>query len=179
MARRIFVDTEWTAAPWLAHAELMWIGLADEEGGSWFGISAEVAIDPVANPFMSGVFRLIRPEEPRMPRLQLRDAVIDFCGDVQEFWAWIPTLDSFARSSGLGDEARTLFDRCWDIDLQMLCALVQPWPAAWPTTLHDLNAAAAAAGVAIPPRAPNHLHPRVHAEWNRQLFDRIRAAGTL
>jgi hypothetical protein len=46
MTHRIFVDTEWTAAPWLATCELMWIGLADETGRSGYGISAEVAIDP-------------------------------------------------------------------------------------------------------------------------------------
>ena len=177
MTRRIFLDTEWTAAPWLAQAELMWIGLADEDGRSWYGISSEVVIDPVANPFMSGVFRYITPDEPRQPRRQLCEAVRDFCGDVDEFWAWIPTVDSFARSSGLGDEAPRLFQQCWNIDLQMLQALVQPWPATWPATLHDLHAAARRVGVEIPPRAPDHLHPRVHAEWNRQLFERIRAAG--
>lgn len=45
--------------------------------------------------------------------------------------------------------------------------------------LHNLNAAAVAAGVEIPPRAANHLHPRIHAEWNRQLFELIRATGSL
>lgn len=42
MARRVFIDTEWTAPPWSDRAELMWIGLADEEGRSWYGISSEV-----------------------------------------------------------------------------------------------------------------------------------------
>jgi len=32
MKRRIFLDTEWTAPPWSERSELMWIGLADEEG---------------------------------------------------------------------------------------------------------------------------------------------------
>lgn len=36
--------------------------------------------------------------------------------------------------------------------------------------------AALAAGVEIPPRAANHLHPQVHAEWNRTLFRRIEAS---
>jgi len=43
--------------------------------------------------------------------------------------------------------------------------------------LLDLNAAAMAAGVEIPARAPNHLHPRMHAEWNRRLFEDIRASA--
>jgi hypothetical protein len=46
----------------------------------------------------------------------------------------------------------------------------------WPNRLLDLNAAAVAAAIEIPPRAANHLHPRVHVEWNRHLFDLIRAS---
>ena len=33
MKRRIFLDSEWTGPPWSNRSELMWIGLADEEGG--------------------------------------------------------------------------------------------------------------------------------------------------
>jgi hypothetical protein len=176
MTRRIFLDTEWTAPPWSERSELMWIGLADEYGRSWYGISSEVVIDPSTNDFISGAFRLITPEEPRLSRSQLVAAVADFCGEVDEFWAWIPTLDRFAEWFGLGDEAAELYAKCWDVDLQMLGALVNPWPANWPTRLLDLNAAATTAGVEIPPRAANHLHPRVHAEWNRQLFESIRAS---
>jgi len=61
MTRRIFLDTEWTAPPWSDRSELMWIGLADEDGRSWYGISSEVEIDPSTNDFISGVFRLITP----------------------------------------------------------------------------------------------------------------------
>ena len=179
MKRRIFVDTEWTAPPWSEDSELMWIGLADEEGRSWYGISSEVEIDPSANDFIAGAFRLIGPDEPRMSRARLAAAVVDFCGDVGEFWAWIPTLERFAEWFGLGDEASETFDRCWDIDLQMIRALVVPWPSGWPNRLHNLNAAAVAAGVDLPRRATNHLHPQIHAEWNRQLFERIRATGSL
>ena len=87
MTRRVFVDTEWTAAPWHGPAELMWVGLADEQGRSWYGISSEVQIDPATNPFVAGAFRLIDPAEPRMSRSQLARAVLDFCGDVDEFAA--------------------------------------------------------------------------------------------
>ena len=174
--RRVFIDTEWTAAPWAGGAELMWIGLADDEGRSWYGISSEVEIDPNANPFVAGAFRLIDKDEPRMSRQQLAHAVLDFCGDVSEFWAWVPTIESFAEYSRLGDQAPEAFQKHWDVDLQMLKALICPWPAGWPTELNDLNRAAAAAGVQIPPRAQNHLHPRVHAEWNLKLFRLIKAA---
>ena len=176
MTRRIFLDTEWTAAPWSDRSELMWVGLADEAGRTWYGISSEVEIDPSTNDFISGAFRLISPDEPRLSRARLAAAVIDFCGDVTEFWAWIPTLESFAAWFRLGDEASAVFEKSRDVDLRMLRGLVSPWPESWPDRLHDLNAAAAAAGVEIPPRAVNYLHPRVHAEWNRRLFELIRAS---
>lgn len=178
MTRRIFLDTEWTAPPWDERCGLMWVGLADEHGRAWYGISSEVEIDPARNAFMSGVFRLITPEEPRLTRAQLAADVVSFCGgEVGEFWVWIPTAERFAAFFGLGEEGPQMFEKYRDVDLQMLRALVNPWPAGWPLRVHDLNAAAVAAGVEIPPRAPNHLHPRVHAEWNRQLFGRIRVAS--
>ena len=177
MTRRIFLDTEWTAAPWSDRSELMWMGLADESGRTWYGISSEVEIDPSRNDFISGVFRLITPDEPRLSRAEMAAAVVGFCGEVGEFWAWIPTLESFAAWFGLGDEASKIFEEWRDVDLRMLRGLVRPWPEGWPTRLHDLNAAAVAAGVEIPSRAVNHLHPAVHAEWNRRLFELIRAAS--
>ena len=176
VTRRIFLDTEWTAAPWLQRSELMWIGLADEQGRSWYGISSEVEIDPSTNDFVSGAFRLIAPGEPRLPNRDLAAAVIDFCGDVDEFWVWIPTMESFAEWSGLGETAAEAYARCRDVVLQMVRSLVRPWPRGWPDSVCDLNAAAVQAGVDVPPRAVNHLHPRVHAEWNRELFGRIRAS---
>ena len=120
MTRRIFLDTEWTAPPWSDRSELMWIGLADEDGRSWYGISSEVEIDPSTNDFISGVFRLITPEEPRLSRDQIAAAVVDFCGEVGKFWAWIPTIERFAEWFGLGDEASEVYARYWDVDLQML-----------------------------------------------------------
>jgi hypothetical protein len=174
MPRRIFLDTEWTKPPWSKQSELMWIGLADEEGRSWYGISSEVDIDPSTNDFISGVFRLITPDELRLTNKEIAAAVIDFCGNVDEFWAWIPTEERFAEWSGLGEEAAGLYAKHWDVDLQMVRSLVQPWPDSWPDRLLDLNAAAVEAGVEVPPRAVNHLHPRVHTEWNRELFKLIR-----
>ena len=176
MTRRIFLDTEWTGPPWLKRSELMWIGLADEEGRSWYGISSEVDIDPTTNDFISGVFQLITPDEPRLTNEEIAAAVIDFCGDVDEFWAWIPTLQGFSEWFGLGKEATEVYAKCWDVDLRMVRTLVQPWPEGWPNRLLDLNAAAVEASVEIPPRAVDHLHPRVHVNWNRELFQRIRGA---
>lgn len=176
MTRRIFLDTEWTAPPWSEQSELMWIGLADELGRSWYGISSEVDIDPATNDFISGAFRLITPDEPRLPNKEIAAAVVAFCGDVDEFWAWIPTLESFAQWFGLGEEAAAVYAKYWNYDLQMVQSLVQPWPDGWPDNLLNLNTAAVETGVEIPPRAVNHLHPRVHVEWNRDLFALIRSS---
>lgn len=176
MTRRIFLDTEWTRAPWAEQSELLWIGLADEEGRSWYGISSEVEIDPSTNDFTPGVFRLITPDEPRLTRKELAAAVIEFCGEVDEFWAWIPTQERFTEWFRLGEAGAELYAKYRNVDLQMLQALVQPWPAGWPNSLMNLNAAAVEAEVEIPPRAVNHLHPRVHVEWNRKLFELIQMA---
>lgn len=174
--RRIFVDTEWTAVPWSASAQLLWIGLSDEQGQSWCGLSSDARVDPENDKYVSDLLALITPEVPRLPRGDLATAVRRFCGEVDELWAWIPTLASFASWSNLGDRSPEIYERCRDIDLQMLRCLIDPWPPSWPKNIHDLNAAAMTAGVQAPPRAPNHLHPRVHAEWNRELFKLIRAA---
>lgn len=176
MTRRIFIDTEWTAVPWSEQSELMWIGLADEDGNTWYGISADVEIDPPNNSFISGAFKLISPDEERLNRDKLAKCVIDFCGDVNEFWAWIPELESFAQWFKLGEEAAEIYAKYWNTDLQMIQGLVQPWPTGWPTDLCNLKPAAIKANVEFPPRAKNHLHPKVHAEWNRELFKRIQSA---
>jgi len=174
--RRVFIDTEWTAVPWSSASDLLWIGLSDEAGRSWCGLSSEARVDPANEKYVSDLLQLITPDIPRLARVELAQAVQQFCGPVDEFWAWIPTPESFAVWSRLGDTALEVYQACRDIDLQMLRALVAPWPENWPTSLQDLNAAAVAAGVPIPPRAANHLHPRIHAEWNRQLFRLTRDA---
>jgi len=108
----------------------------------------------------------------------LADGVRGCCGPVDEFCAWIPPLDRFAAWFRLSDaEAPALYARHRDVDLHMLQALVTPWPTGWPQQVHELQAAAIAAGVEPPPRAADHLHPRVHATWDRTLFQRIQAAG--
>jgi hypothetical protein len=116
---------------------------------------------------------LIPADAPRLHRPEFAAAVVEFCGNVDEFWAWVPTVENVAKWFGLGAEAPDLYAKYWDVDLQMLQSLVEPWPARWPTRLFDLNAAAVEAGVEIPARTPDHLNPRVHALWNRRLFEMI------
>ena len=169
MTRRIFLDTEWTGPPWSKRSELIWIGLADEGGRSWYGISSEVDIDPSANDFISGVFRLITPDEPRLTNKGIAAAVIDFCGDVDEFWAWIPTMESFSEWSGLGKKPGS----CTPSTGTWIFRWFNSSCSRWPDRLLDLNAATVEARGRGSPRTVNHLHPRVHAEWNRELFERL------
>lgn len=176
--RRVVVDTEWTAVPWSPSADLLWIGLADENGQSWCGLLSEAHIDPADQQYVADLLRLITPDVPRLTRAELASAVEAFCGPVDEFWVWIPTFESFAAWSRLGDRAAPTYSACRDIDLRMLRSLVKPWPTAWPAEARDLNAAAVAAAVTPPERAANHLHPRVHSQWNARLLGLIHAAGS-
>jgi hypothetical protein len=179
MTRRIFVDTEWTAVPWSPAADLLWIGLADEQGRTWCALSSDAEVTTPNEKYVSDLLRIITPDVPRLSRAEISTAVQTFCGDVDEFWAWIPTPASFAQWSTLGDDAMDVFQRIREIDLQMLRSVVAPWPMTWPNSIQDLNAAATAAAVEVPPRAPNHLHPRVHADWNQRLHALInRSHGT-
>ena len=103
MPRRIVVDTEWTAVPWSPAADLLWIGLADEDGQDWCALSSDAAIDPVHDPYVAALLRIITPDVPRLCKAEMSTAIQAFCGQVDEFWAWIPTPQSFAPWSKLGD----------------------------------------------------------------------------
>jgi hypothetical protein len=173
--RRIFVDTEWTAVPWSAKVDLLWVGLTDESGRHWSAVRSDASVEPENSQYVADLMRLLTPDVPRLPRSEMASGVRGFCTGVTEFWAWIPALASFAEWSKLGASAQPVYQQCKDIDLQMLRTLVTPWPPSWPTELRDLNAAACMTGAALPARAPDHLHPRVHSEWNRELFARIQA----
>lgn len=175
--RRIFVDTEWTAVPWSEHRDLLWIGLADSSGETFCGFNADYQVHRSYEQYTSDLLALITPDVPRLPREVLALRVQEFCGESAEFWAWIPTLTSFAAWAKLGPEAAPVYERCRDIDIQMLRSLINPWPSSWATTIYDLNAAATNAGVSVPERAKNHLHPRVHATWNQRLFDLVQEAA--
>lgn len=177
LMRRIFLDTEFKNLPWSGHSELLWVGLADEEGNSWSAINADVAIDDHASDFTRRVVAArMTPDEPRLPQDKLASAIQEFCGAPDEFWAWCPTVELLADFFGLGDEAPSAFARFWDWDLQLLRRVVTPWPAGWPTALLDLNALARQARVA-PPRNDSAHHPRDDALWNREVYRLIEASG--
>lgn len=174
--RHIVVDTEWSAVPWSDRRDLLWIGLGDTTGATFCGFNAECQVHPQDEAYAAALLALLTPDVPRLSRRELASQIRQFCGESVEFWAWIPTLPSFAAWARLGPEEASVYERCRDIDLQMLRSLVHPWPQGWATSLHDLNAAASTAGVALPERARNHLHPRVHAEWNQRVLGLIRAS---
>lgn len=171
MTRRIFLDTEFKNLPWTGHSELLWVGLADEDGNSWSAINADVAIDEYASDFTrSVVVPLMTDAEARLAVDDLRDAIVEFCGDPDEIWAWCPTVDQVQRLLGAEQESTAeAHRRYWDWDLQLLRTVVRPWPSTWPTDLRDLNALARSAGVTPPPNLGPH-NPRNDALWNREVF---------
>ena len=176
MTRRIFVDTEWTAVPWSQSASLLWVGLSDEAGKTWCALSADAHIETSNEKYVADLLSIITPDVPRLSNAEISKTILKFCSEVDEFWAWIPTPESFAQWSKIGNKATEVFARVKDIDLQMLKSVVVPWPLTWPNQIQDLNSAAAAAKVEIPDRAPNFLHPRVHAKWNQDLYTLISQA---
>ncbi|MFM8881876.1 MAG: hypothetical protein ACKOGK_06475 [Betaproteobacteria bacterium] len=174
--RRILVDTEWTATPWSEHRDLLWIGLADSAGATFCGFNSDYQVHPSYAQYTEALLAIVTPDVPKLSRTVLASQVRQFCGESVEFWAWIPTLTSFSAWAKLGPEAASVYERCRDIDIQMLRSLIDPWPSGWTTSVQDLNAAATTAGVTPPERAKNHLHPLVHAQWNQKLFGLIEAA---
>ena len=104
--RRIFLDTEFTDLPWSEHSELLWVGLADEDGRSWSALSADVSTDTRFSQFVREVVvPLIPAHEPRLRRADLSAAIVEFCADVDEFWAWCPTPATLSEVFALGEAA--------------------------------------------------------------------------
>lgn len=170
MPRRIFVDTEFKNLPWTGHSDLLWVGLADDHGNSWSAINADVAIDETASEFTRTVIvPRMTPDELRLSRAVLSAAVVEFCGQPDEFWAWCPTVDTLTTFFGLGEEGPAAYARFWDWDLQLLQRLVSPWPTGWPIELCDLNRRVREVGLE-PPRNDSAHHPRHDALWNLRVF---------
>ena len=171
---RIFLDTEFKNTPWSGFSELLWVGLADEAGDTFSAINADVAIDENASEFTrSVVASRMTPEEPRLARDELSAAIVEFCGNVDEFWAWCPAVEDLVGPPfGLGDGAAQAHRQYWDWDFQLLQTVVAPWPQTWPTSLCDLGVAVRSAGVTPPPNTSAH-HPRDDALWNLKVFQML------
>jgi hypothetical protein len=168
--RRIFLDTEFTDLPWSGHSELLWVGLADEDGASWSALSADVSAEAHLSEFVkTEVVPLIPDDEPRLERKELSSAIVEFCGDVDEFWAWCPAPELLSEVFALEEEPAKAYDRYWDWDLQLLKTVVDPWPEPWPLELHDLNRAVSGRHIEVPPNEHAH-HPRADALWDLQVW---------
>ncbi len=168
--RRIFLDTEFTDLPWSGHSELLWVGLADHDGHSWSAVNAEVSTEAHLSGFVRDfVVPLIPADEPRLERRELSTAIVEFCAEVDEFWAWCPTPTMLAEVFALGERAGSAYDRYWDWDFQLLKRAVDPWPEAWPQVLHDLHGVVRERCIEVPPN--EHAHdPRSDALWNLHVW---------
>ena len=88
--------------------------------------SAALTASGPSNDFIAGAWKDIKPDDPRSTSAEIAAGPREFCGDGDEFWAWIRSMESFARWFDLGRDAPDIYARYWDWDLQMLRSLVDP-----------------------------------------------------
>lgn len=112
---------------------------------------------------------LITEDEPRLHRVALAAEVDRFCGRVDEFWAWFPSLDDIVLLGIEPAAAPGIHERYADWDYQLLRRLKGAGAASWPRVCHDLHALARAAGVTPPPNPRAH-HPAHDAAWGRSVY---------
>ena len=173
--RRIFLDMEATDLPWTGRCQPFWVGLADEDGSSWSALIADAPLDLASDFVRSEILPLVPGDEPRLSGSELRDAVLGFCGDVDEFWAWCPSVEDIANGFGMGDAADSIFEEFWDLDLQLFRQVVEPWPSSWPTELRDLGALVRSLDPPIEPPPHDGPHnPRYDALWNLRAWEAAR-----
>lgn len=167
--RRVFVDTEFTDLPWTGRSRLFWVGLADDQGGRCSAVLADTDLRECSEFVRARVLPLVPEDEPRLRRADLAALVVDFCGQVDEFWAWQPSRDDLVA---LGVDAMNV-DEMWrryrDWDYQLLRSLVGPVAAGWPQRCRDLHALARTAGI-VPPANPNPHHPGDDAAWGLLVY---------
>jgi hypothetical protein len=171
--RRIFLDTEFTDLPWTGRSELLWVGLVDEQGRQCSAVLADTDVGRCSDFVRTQVLPQIPAEEPRLHRGDLAALVLNFCGEVDEFWAWFPSRDDLI---GFGVEeaaAGELLRRLGDWDYQLLRQIVGQAADAWPRECRDLHALADAAGIALPDNPRAH-HPVHDAAWGRQVYEAVK-----
>ena len=95
---------------------------------------------------------------------------MEFCADVDEFWAWCPTTANLSEVFALGEEADIAYNQYWDWDLQLLKRAVNPWPEGWPEGLHDLHCVVRKRRIEVPPNECAH-HPRSDALWDLHVWE--------
>lgn len=167
--RRIFLDTEFTQLPWDAPSELLWVGLVDEAGRRWSAACDEVDDADCSDFVREQVLPLLSDDEPRLSRAELATRVVQFCGDVEEFWAWFPSADDVVSLGAPPPMAVQILQRYADWDYQLLCGLVAGHSVSWPQHCRDVHALARRTGITLPTNPLPH-HPAHDAAWNREVF---------
>lgn len=165
VTRRVFIDMEATDLPWTGRCHPFWVGLATDDGSAWSALVADAPLDLASTFVKSEVLPLVPDGEPRLSGDELRRAILAFCGEVDEFWAWCPSIEDIADGFGMGAAAPALHAEHWDLDLRLLRRLVEPWPANWPHKLHDLGSLVRERSMVMPLNDGPH-NPRHDAVWN-------------
>ena len=168
--RRIFLDCEFLDLPWTQNTGLLWIGLADDDGNTWSAVNGDADVARASQFVRDVVLPQIPSDEQRLSSTELSEGVVRFCGEVDEFWAWCPTVEDLVAVFGLSrSEASAAHAIHWDFDFQLLQGIVDPWPSRWPVMLHDLKALASRIGITVPSNEHAH-HPSYDALWGRSVF---------
>lgn len=153
---RIFFDTEFLDLG--ETVQLVSLGAVRDDGKEFYAEADEVdwsradpwVLDHVV-PHLTG---------PRIPKLHLRHAFLEFAHDATEFWAWYGTYDWF-----------------------LVCRLFggfRELPVNWPHYFHDLETLRLLRGarrMQLPEQKGQAHHALEDARWNQAVYDWLRMQG--
>jgi len=160
----VVIDMEFVGLPWDEDPDLLWVGLADEQGRSFSAVNADITVDQLTDWSRHNVWPRISDDEPRLMRPELAERVREWVGEhVDGWWAWMPTREQVAALGAPGS-ADEWWRRTADWDLQLLRRLVDPWPVGWASRCQDIQALARGSEISVPANPAAH-HPAADARW--------------
>ncbi|MEY4979436.1 MAG: hypothetical protein RLZZ352_1706 [Pseudomonadota bacterium] len=147
---RYWFDTEFDERDQVIH--LISIGIVAEDGREYYAVSADYD-DTQANPWLQTHVLPFLSGQPRIPRSQMRQEVLDFFQPApHEIWAYFGEYD-------------------WMV-LRQLVGHMMDWPTGWPLSHMNLEQWRLQLGAPKLPSQPvNSLHHALEdARWCRQAW---------
>ncbi|WP_341702604.1 3'-5' exoribonuclease domain-containing protein [Ferrovibrio sp.] len=142
---RLWLDTEFHEHDGLI--ELISIGLAREDGGTYYAEAQEydrTRMSPwlrnYVAPHLGG---------PVLPREEIRNQLVAFCGSKPEFWGWYGAYD-------------------WVVLCQLFGGMME-LPDGWPVFIREARQYCSDRAKLPIRRGPQH-HALADAEWQRQVW---------
>lgn len=148
---KIFFDTEFIED---GHTiELLSVGLVRDDGAVYYAEPAET--DRTRADEWVALNVLPHLEGPILPRSQIAQEIVKFCGPTPEFWAYFSAHDWVALTQLYGK----LIDH----------------PAGWPMRCNDIAQFGHMKGVRkLPAQTSTKHHALADAMWNRRAYEYIR-----